>query len=148
MMIGITHLHSTLRYAIVLVLIMTLVRAFLDKNGQKPFSKGLDRLTLISMILLHIQLLFGFVLYFMSGKVLLSDMGLAMKSPVLRFFTVEHALGMVIAITLITVGRVKLKKLATDAEKFKTVLFYFGLGSLILFLSIPWPFLKEFGTWF
>jgi heme A synthase len=127
MMIGITHLHTTLRYAVVVALLLTLIQALMAKNGKKTFSKGLDRLTLMSMILVHIQLLLGLFLYFTSGKVLFTDMAIVMKNPILRFFTVEHILGMLIAITLITIGRVKLKKIPQDAAKLIT---YYGFTEL------------------
>lgn len=94
------------------------------------------------MIALHIQLVLGIVLYFISDLVRAgwSDFGAAMKEPMLRFWAVEHNLGMLIAITLITLGRISLKKTPADVSKHKKTALYFLFGLLIILISIPWPF--------
>lgn len=102
------------------------------------------------MITAHIQLLAGLILYLISDivKTGLSDMGGAMKDPALRFWTVEHILGMVIAIALITLGRMGLKKADNDISKHKNIAIYFLIGLFILLISIPWPFSAISRPWF
>lgn len=50
---------------------------------------------------------------------------------------------MVIAIALITIGRIASKKAAADNDKFKKVLVYFSLGLIIMLAMIPWPFMES-----
>lgn len=148
MITGIQHLHSSMRYVLLALLIFAVLTAWQHKLKKQAYSKKLDKATLWVMILSHIQLLLGFVLYVTSPKVLISDMAVAMKNSGLRFYTVEHILGMIIAITLITVGRIQLKKMKNDEQKNQKVFLFYGIALIIIFLSIPWPFLKDFGTWF
>ncbi|MES2627636.1 MAG: cytochrome B [Bacteroidota bacterium] len=147
---GLQHLHSSLRYVVVFLLIVTVINAFLGWSGKKVYTAKDNKLSLFAMIFCHIQLLVGIGLYFISPivKVGLSDMGSAMADAQVRFFTVEHALMMIIALTLVTIGRSTSKKQVTDNGKFKRVAIFYGLGLLIIFFMIPWPFLRDFGTWF
>jgi hypothetical protein len=66
-------------------------------------------------------------------------MGAAMHNPVLRFYAVEHVAGMVGALALVHIGRVRIKKAADDRARHRTALIFFGLGLLLILLSIPWP---------
>lgn len=111
-----------------------------------------NKLSLFSLISCHIMLLLGFVLYFVSPIVQtgLGNMGSAMKDTVLRFWTVEHLSVMIIGIILITVGRIRLKKLESDAAKHKNIVIFFGIGLLLILSRIPWPFMEGFANrgWF
>lgn len=94
------------------------------------------------MICCDIQLLLGLVLYFtgMWFDRLKSDAGAVMKDAAIRFFTIEHALMMIIAWLLVHVGRSMVKRADTDAQKHKRTLIYFGIALLIILAMIPWPF--------
>jgi len=96
------------------------------------------------MISIHIQLLLGLVLYFLSPKV--QFVKEAMSEPILRFYTVEHILLMVVAIIFITLGRKKAEKQTLPARRHKMILRYYGLGLLIIFVAIPWPFIYDVGA--
>jgi fucose permease len=63
-----------------------------------------------------------------------------MKDANNRFFTMEHALMMVIAWILVHVGRVAVKKSVTPAGKHKKALIFFGIAILLILAAIPWPF--------
>jgi hypothetical protein len=72
-----------------------------------------------------------------------------MKNPSDRFFTVEHALIMIIAWILVHVGRSSVKRAVTDTSKHKKMLVFFGLAFLLILASIPWPFRTEIARpWF
>jgi hypothetical protein len=90
------------------------------------------------MILVHTQLLLGFVLYFISPKVQagLSDMGAAMKDEVLRFYVVEHLTAMLVAIVLITIGRIKAKKLENHTAKHKVIAVTFGVAYMLILYGV------------
>ena len=57
-----------------------------------------------------------------------------------RFRALEHPLGMIIAILLITIGYGKIKRADTDAAKFRALKIFYGLALLLILISIPWPF--------
>ena len=115
-------------------------------SSGRAYDSSDNKLSLFAMMAVHIQLLLGFGLYFTSPLVraaMEGGMGAAMKDSVLRFWSVEHIFGMVIGITLITIGRIASKKATDDKAKFKKTLTYFSFGILIILATIPWP-LREF----
>jgi len=76
------------------------------------------------------------ILYFVS-PLGFSSLG-QMSDKALRLTSLEHPLINIIAITLITIGWVKHKKLATSESKFKTFSIYYSLGLLLILSRIPW----------
>jgi len=93
------------------------------------------------MLSMDIQLLTGLGLYFMGEWFeRLKHLGDNMKDAKLRFFTMEHALLMIIAWILVHVGRVVVKKAPASSAKFKKSLIFFGIVLLLILIAIPWPF--------
>jgi hypothetical protein len=72
-------------------------------------------------------------------------MGEMMASSAHRFYGIEHIFGMLVAIALITIGRIKSKKLTDDLAKHKTTFTFFLIALIIIFVTIPWPF-RNMGT--
>jgi hypothetical protein len=146
MLTGFLHLHSSLRYLLLIVLVVSIVNAFLKMQKKAPFTAADNKLSLATFILTHTQLLLGLVLYFFGAKGFsYIKMGLDMGDSVMRFYAVEHLVGMLIAIVLISLGRIKAKKLTDDVAKHKTHFVYFLIGLIIIIASIPWPF-RGLGT--
>jgi hypothetical protein len=67
------------------------------------------------------------------------NIGASMKDPILRFFLVEHLIGMLLAIACAHIGRVKVKKATDDGRRHKMAAVFFGLALFLILLSIPWP---------
>ena len=134
--------HSGLRWLVLLFLIVAIFQTF-SRRGKFGDIKE-TKSVLIALIFTHLQLLVGLILYFISPKVQFG--GSTMSSSVLRFYTVEHILLMVVAVVLITMGYSRSKR----APKPFNVAFNFYLIALILILiSIPWPFRESLGAgWF
>ena len=140
MFTGLLHTHSALRWALLIFLVFGFARSLMGWMQKREFGRMEDNFSKLALIFAHIQLLVGFGLYFISPivKAGLDDMGAAMKEPQLRFWTVEHVLAMVIAIALITIGRVRAKK-ATDAVvKHKNIAIFFGIALVLILARIPW----------
>ena len=151
MFTGLSHTHSLLRWILLILLLLTVANAKLKWFGKKStYTKTDDKLSLFTFIFAHVQLLIGIVMYVLSPlvKTFWKNPGDMMGESLYRFFGIEHILGMLIAIALITIGRIKVKKTAMAEKKhFKTALF-FGFALLIILLTIPWPF-RGFGHgWF
>ncbi len=151
---GMLHLHSFLRWVVLIVAIIAVIKLLAGKNGNKEFSKKDKTPVLLYMIFLDVQLLIGMYLYFVAqgfGFNQLKEMGMgpAMKDVAVRFFSIEHTIGMLLAIILVHVANSFAKKDMPSKDKFSKML-YLVLASIILILFfIPWPFREVIGrSWF
>ena len=128
---GLLHLHNVLRYAILLILLIAIIRSFSGWMGKKEWG-GLDnKLGLFLTIFVHTQFLLGFAIYFMKGWQ--NHLG-NMSDANIRLRALEHPLIMLIAVVLITIGRSKSKKASNDVSKHK-VSSILWLIALVLILS-------------
>jgi hypothetical protein len=148
MITGFQHMHSALRWVVLALLVVTLVKAWQNRNNT--FTSGQGKLGLFTMISMHIQLVLGLALYMMKGWMSMLGQPGVMQNTVMRFFTVEHLVGMLLGILFGTLGHSLVKRAQTDEMKYKRQLRYFGLALLIIVASIPWPFRPGFEAygWF
>jgi len=146
------HTHSGLRWVVLLLMLMAIINAARSQSSG-TYSNATRKLNLFAMISLHVQLLVGIALLFMSQKVnfsidnwMSSDTAMGMY----RFFNLEHIFGMVLAIALVTMGRSKAeKKLKGSRDKHRRIMFSYLLGLILILLTIPWPFRAHLGgAWF
>ncbi|WP_439585795.1 cytochrome B [Dyadobacter bucti] len=132
--------HSGLRYVVLGLLIAAI---FIAYSNWRKSKDGDSKVYLFALIATHTQLLIGLILYTMSPKV---DFSL-ISEKVFRFYSIEHVFMMVIAIVLITIGRVRSKKLA-GADKHRTILYFYAMALIIILVAIPWPFRNLGSAWF
>ncbi|MCA6364638.1 MAG: cytochrome B [Bacteroidetes bacterium] len=139
------HAHSGLRWIALLLLVFAGFKALAGWLGNKPYQPLDRKLATFTVISVHLQLVIGLILYFVSPTVseALNDFGAAMKVPALRFFALEHLLGMVVAIAFVTIGSASAKRATTDVAKHKRTAIWFLLGLLLILAMIPWPFRAE-----
>ena len=134
-------IHSYWAYLAILILLIAVVNAVIGLTQKKEFKDKDLRISLFTLIVMHIQLLIGLGWYFMSPwyKAMKEvGMGETMKDAALRLQAVEHPLMMILAIVLITMGWSKHKKKTTDNGKFKTIAIFYGIGLLFVLSRIPW----------
>jgi membrane protein DedA with SNARE-associated domain len=125
------------------LLLLAIYNAFTAKTYEKKHRL----VNMFAMISLHTQLLIGLVLYFTSDKVQFIEGW--MKSPLLRFYGMEHLAGMLIAIVLVTIGHSKSKKATESSDKFKAIKLWYVLALILILAFIPWPFRTVLGAgWF
>lgn len=142
-------LHSLVRWLILFFGIVTIINGISGMGGSKPFTGGHKRVAMFLMISCDIQLLLGLGLYFMGPWWGLLSSGAAMADKMNRFFTVEHSVGMLVAIILIHLGYAATKKDISDAAKFKRMFWFTFIALLIILGTIPWPGRELIGRpWF
>lgn len=129
-------IHSTLAYAVLAVLVIAVINAFLGLSSKRNFSSNDRSLSLVALILSHIQLVVGLVLWATSplGKDAMSQM----SNAALRLTAVEHPLTNIIAIVFITIGWSKHKKEESSNGKFKKIGIFYAIGLILLLSMIPW----------
>ena len=130
------HTHSLMRYFILAVLIFAVLKSIGGWMQKSEYDKFDSRLAFFAMLFVHLQIVIGFVMYFLSPKVMVDNMAAAMKSPLTRYYTVEHVLMMLIVAALITIGRIVSKKKATDLQKHKLISIYYGLSLAIIIITV------------
>lgn len=131
---GLLHTHSGLRYIVLLLLVVVVAKSMVGLISKKPFEKADEKLTLFLMIATHIQLLVGLILYFVSPFVQFGAN--TMKDAVTRYWTVEHAFVMLIAIVCITMARTSTKKLTESKAKHKRVFIMTSLALILIVAGI------------
>jgi multisubunit Na+/H+ antiporter MnhB subunit len=134
-------LHSGWAYITLLILIVAVVNAIIGLTSKREFQEKDLRIPLFTLIVAHIQLIIGFIAFFMSAQFTFlreNGMSVSMNHPEIRLFIVEHPLMMIVAIILITIGFSKHKNKTTDQAKFKTIAIYYGIALLLVLSRIPW----------
>ena len=133
--------HSYLAYIVLALLILAVFNAFSGWLGKKVFTMHKDlRLSLFALILSHIQLLVGLILYFVSpsGLNAIQSLGMGGLNAQARLLALEHPVINIIAIALITIGWSRHKKFVEGDKKFKSIAIFYGLGLVFLLSRIPW----------
>ena len=131
--------HSGWAYLAIILLVLAVVNSFIGKSSGKEFTAKDRKIALFALIGVHIQLLVGFILYFVSEKGYKAfAMEGAMKISELRLTMLEHPLINIIAIVLITIGWSKHKKAIESSVKFKSIALFYGLGLVLILSRIPW----------
>ncbi|MBA3828064.1 MAG: hypothetical protein H0X33_03925 [Taibaiella sp.] len=132
-------LHSLVRWIIMLLALAVLVQGISGMSSKKPFTSGARKSMLFLMISCDIQLLLGLVLFFVNGWGNVLAQGHAMDNKYNRFYTVEHSIGMLLAIVFIHIGYTATKKRIDDNVKYKRIFWFTLLALVIILATVPWP---------
>jgi len=140
--------HNLLRWVILLLLLINILRHFATMN--RPFVSIDKKLGLWLMISAHIQLVIGLYQWLLGplfGLQGIKNNGIAevMHNDTERFFAVEHTVAMLIAIALITFARGIYRKELTDKKKHRRCILLYTLALIIILAMIPWPGMEEIG---
>ena len=139
-------LHSYLAYVALAVLFLAVANAIMGLVGNRMFmALGKDfRLSLFALIVCHLQLLVGLVLFYLSpnGLNAIQELGMGGMNAAARLLAVEHPFINIIALILITIGWSRHKKFMEGKKKFKSIAIFYGLGLVLILSRIPW------GQWF
>lgn len=128
--------HSGWAYLVLIALLAAFINAVVKRASSKEFLPQDRKISLLALIATHLQLVFGFILYFVSpfGSAAFGQMA----DKTLRLTSLEHPLINIIAITLITIGWSKHKKATDSQAQFKSIAVFYGLGLLLILSRIPW----------
>ncbi len=128
--------HSGWAYLALLLLLFAVVNSLIGMYSKKEFLAKDRKIALFALIATHIQLVIGLLLYFVSpnGFAQLGNM----SDSHMRLTSLEHPLTNIIAVTLITIGWSKHKKVLSGELKFKSICIFYTLGLLLILAKIPW----------
>lgn len=144
MQTGLLHLHNLLRWIILILLLLSILKSYTGMTTKKSFEASDKKIWLFTMIAAHITLLLGLYQWLLGRYGILSYVkpeGVSMmKDPYLRFFQMEHPVSMILAIVFITLGYGMAKKNVDDTTKYKKAFRYFLLALVLILVAVPWPF--------
>lgn len=126
-------IHNYWAYLTLLLVVLTTVITLMKASKGEKANLNIKKMGFFTMMTVHLQLVFGGILYFISPMVVFGSE--TMKISELRLYALEHPLMMLIGIVLVTIANIKLKK----AEKITLIIPILFLSGLILMLSrIPY----------
>lgn len=137
-----TFYHSTMRWLVLVSLLYAIYRAYKGYTLNAKFSSTDNSIRHWTATIAHIQLVIGIILYTQSPiiKYFWQNFNEAIHNIDTTFFGLLHIILMLTAIILITIGSALSKRKTTDKDKFKTMLLWFLIALIIIFIAIPWPF--------
>ena len=133
-------LHSLLRWVVVILLLVSIIRGFTGWKGNRNFTSSDGKLRLYTVLSAHLQFVIGLILYFVSPTIqyFMQNFKDAMSQAEVRFFGMEHTVMMILAIVILTIGGAKVKRATSHNAKFKTMAIWFLIALIIMVISIPW----------
>ncbi|WP_299126670.1 hypothetical protein [uncultured Winogradskyella sp.] len=138
MMETIQFIHSGWAYLVLVVLVLATINALFKFFGDKEFDAKDFRISLFTLIIMHIQLLLGLILWFTKGYFDEMTVGEVMKNDGVRKLAVEHPVTMLIAVALVTIGYSKHKKKLVSKPKFKVLSVFYTIALVLVLYMIPW----------
>jgi uncharacterized BrkB/YihY/UPF0761 family membrane protein len=121
---------------------MATFNALIGYFAKKEYNPKDFRISLFALIVSHLQLLLGIVLYFFSPLGLKSiannGMGAVMRDSVLRLNAIEHPIVMILVVVFITMGYSKHKKKLVSTPKFKVLAILYSIALVLMLSRIPW----------
>lgn len=133
-------IHSYWAYLVVIVLVVATFNALAKFFGKKEYGGKDMSLALFTLITMHIQLLIGLLIWFISpnGLSAITTNGMGGLTSQARQLAVEHPVLMIIAVVLVTIGYSKHKKQRLSTPKFKKVAIFYSLALIAVLAIIPW----------
>jgi hypothetical protein len=133
--------HNLIRWFALIIGIVIVVLSFLGWFGKKEWSDRDRKWGMYYTIAMDIQLLLGLLLYIVFSPITraaFQDFGAAMSNSGLRFFAIEHALVMLLAVVFAHLGSAFSKKAQDSTGKFKRAALWYALSVLLLIAGMPW----------
>lgn len=125
-------LHSSVRYIVLILVIILIVRSLMGWMNKSEFTGTDNKISLFTLIATHTQFLLGLILYFVSPFVVFSGE----RDRMSTYWTFEHISMMIVAIALITAGRNTMKKLADGPSKHKRLFIFNTIAAVIVIAAI------------
>jgi hypothetical protein len=134
-------IHNIVRWVALILAIVATVGAFSGWFGKRQWSERDRKIGSFFGIAMDIQLLLGLLLYFVFSPITraaMADFGAAMGVTDLRFFGMEHAFYMLLAVVSAHLGSILSRRAPDSKTKFQRAAIFFGLSLLLILLGIPW----------
>jgi len=130
--------HYLISSVVFLIAIIVTSWAVIGWRKERKYSQSFDKLSLVFILFLYIQLITGVSLYFFlqpeNQAASISAEEIASHDS-LRFWVIEHVSLMLFALLLAQLGRLFIKQLSYDVKKYRAATFYYGIAFLVVLVS-------------
>lgn len=133
-------IHSLTPYLFLILMLALLLLAVNGMNNKK-YSIVQRSMALVTMILAHVQLLFGLMLLVLGDFARAAfdgGMSTVMGDSDVRLRLVEHPLTMLIGVALITIGYSRAKRSDIAKAKNRNILIFYGIGLVLILSRLPY----------
>lgn len=136
--------HSLNRWVVLGLLLLATVQGTRGWIGARAWHSGDDRTGRLLTAAMDFQLLLGLVLYVRLSpytRAGWADLAATMNDRVLQFWTVEHGPTMLVAVALVHIGRIRVRRAEIAHARHRRAATWFGATTVLVLAAIPWPFL-------
>lgn len=134
--------HSYWAYLVVLITTLATLNALIGYFGKREYAAKDFRISLFALIVIHLQLLIGIIIFFVSPSVMWFTDGVGvseiMKDPLLRLYNVEHPTMMILSAFFVTMGYSRHKSKLTSTPKFRVLALFYSIVLMLILSRIPW----------
>jgi hypothetical protein len=137
-------LHSWNRWIVLVCGMAAVIGAFVNLKSGMAWRRSNDRASLVFLIAADVQLLLGVTLFTVGPPWFVTFMrapAAAMTSDLLRYWTIEHGFGMIVAIIFAHIGRASIRRHADPLAKNRSAAIWLTLSLVTMLLTVPWPFM-------
>ena len=130
------YFHHFLPFLLIFMLVCVVVISFLVAYAGKDLDFKKYKLQSITMILAHIQLVLGIILFFdfvFTNPSWAEIMGNSSS----RNAYIEHPFAMLLGVIFISAGNVKAKKIEDNIKSAKTIFVYFLIALILILAKTP-----------
>jgi uncharacterized membrane protein YozB (DUF420 family) len=134
-------IHNILRWAVLILGILAVVRAWSGWIGKREWTERDRTLGMFFSSTLDTQLLLGLLMYFFMSPITqsaLKNFSAAMGISDMRFFAIEHVAFMVLAVIFVHLGSIFSKKAADAVGKHRRAAIWYTLAMITVLAGIPW----------
>ena len=130
-------LHSVLAWLVLLFILFGMTKSMMAIIRKNPVLPADLKIARFATLFIHIQFLLGLTLLFVSPLAdgAFSDMGASMKDGHLRQMIIEHPFTNIIAVILVTIAGVKIKK---ENARYKPFFYAYMIAFFLLLSRIPY----------
>ena len=132
--------HNLVRWLVLAAGLWVVMRTWRGWMSRATWTDADSMAIRLFVNALSLQFALGVVLYAVSPLVRqgLANMGAAMRDPAVRYFVVEHATVMLIAVALAHIGAGRVRKAGSDSAKFQTAAIWFAVVLAGIAAFVPW----------
>lgn len=131
------HMHSGLRWLILLLIVLVTLKSILGWLSGGNYSKFDKIIGSITIGLLDVQLLLGLVLYFFYSA-FTKELTFNVINAEGRFWAVDHLLLMLFAVLAAHIGKMIATKSPDASVKFRFQAIFFSISLILMIFGIPW----------